>query len=44
MSTQFVLLILALINFILATFNVPLGGINTTGLGLTFYILSLLIR
>jgi len=43
MNISMILLILALISFLLAAFNVP-SRVNFVGLGLAFWVLTLLIR
>jgi len=42
-SLRFVLMLLALISFVLATFGVPTPRINLTALGLSFWVLALLV-
>ena len=42
-SLRFVLLLLALISFVLAAFGVPTRSINLTALGLSFWLLALLV-
>jgi hypothetical protein len=42
-SLRFVLMLLGLISLVLATFNVPTPRINLTALGLSFWLLALLV-
>jgi hypothetical protein len=43
MTLGLLLLILAFVAFVLATFNVPLGSLNLVALGLALWVLSMLL-